>query len=80
MGWTLEVAKMFLYLSFPVGIFHYVNQPAYLDKWVIEAKKEYFPVQNKQMYEQMNNFIHDFNANVEKKRLDALEKQIKNEQ
>ncbi|XP_018392291.1 PREDICTED: protein PET100 homolog, mitochondrial [Cyphomyrmex costatus] len=80
MGWVFEVAKMFLYLSFPVGIYHYVNQPAYFDKWVIQAKKEYFPTESKQVYEQMENFIYDFNVNIEKKHLDALERQSKNKQ
>ncbi|XP_071639766.1 protein PET100 homolog, mitochondrial-like [Temnothorax longispinosus] len=73
MGWVLEVAKMFLYISFPVGIFHYVNQPAYFDNVVIKAKEEYFPPESRKMNEQMENFIRDFNADVEKKRLDALE-------
>lgn len=72
-GWVLEVAKMFLYISFPVGVFHYVNQPAYFEKWVIKAKEEHFPPESRQTYEQMDNFIREFNANVEKKRLDALE-------
>lgn len=68
-----EVAKMFLYISFPVGIFHYVNQPAYFDKWVIKAKEEHFPPESRQANEQMENFIREFNANSEKRRLDALE-------
>ncbi|KAG5340843.1 PT100 protein, partial [Acromyrmex charruanus] len=75
MGWVLEVAKMFLYLSFPVGIFHYVNQPAYFDKWVIQAKKEHFPIQSKQVYEEMDDFIHNLNAKIEKKHLDSMERQ-----
>jgi len=74
MGWVLEVAKMFLYISFPVGIFHYVNQPAYFEKWVIKAKEEYYPPESRQTNQQMENFIQEFNADVEKKRLDALER------
>jgi len=74
MGWVLEVAKMFLYISFPVGIFHYVNQPAYFEKWVIKAKEEYYPPESRQANQQMEDFIHEFNADVEKKRLDALER------
>lgn len=33
-GWKLEVAKMAMYMSFPVGLFHYFNQPEYFEKWV----------------------------------------------
>ncbi|XP_012521284.1 protein PET100 homolog, mitochondrial [Monomorium pharaonis] len=73
MGWMLEVAKMFLYISFPVGIFHYVNQPAYFEEYVIKAKQEYYPPESKQAYEEVENFIRDFNSTMEKKRLDEME-------
>ena len=33
-GWQLEVFKMALYMSFPVGLFHWFNQPEYFEKWV----------------------------------------------
>ena len=33
-GWQLEVGKMALYMAFPVGLFHYFNQPEYFEKWV----------------------------------------------
>lgn len=33
-GWQLEVAKMAMYMAFPVGMFHYFNQPEYFEKWV----------------------------------------------
>lgn len=69
---------MFIYISFPVGIFHYVNQPAYYDKYVVEAKKQYFPPESKSAHEQMEKFIEDFNASADKKYWDALERQSRN--
>ncbi|XP_072767596.1 protein PET100 homolog, mitochondrial-like [Anoplolepis gracilipes] len=75
MGWILEVAKMCLYVSFPVGIFYYVNQPAYYDEYVIKAKKEFYPLESKKASEEMENFIRDFNANIERERLEAMEKE-----
>lgn len=33
-GWQLEVGKMAMYMAFPVGMFHYFNQPEYFEKWV----------------------------------------------
>ena len=33
-GWQLEVGKMALYMSFPVGMFHWFNNPEYFEKWV----------------------------------------------
>lgn len=78
MGWILEIAKMSLYISFPVGIFHYVNQPAYFDKWVIQAKKEHYPLESRKANEEMETFIRDFNAHMEKERLETMERQYAN--
>lgn len=75
MGWILEVFRMALYISFPVGIFHFVNHPIYYDKYVIKAKQEHYPPESKQAAEEMNNFIRKFNANIEKERLETLERQ-----
>lgn len=77
MGWQFEIAKMFMYVSFPVGIFHYFNQPNNFEEWVIKTKKEYFPAQSKQMFEQVDKFIYDYNATIEKDRLEEMEKQYK---
>ncbi|EFN77257.1 protein PET100 homolog, mitochondrial [Harpegnathos saltator] len=77
MGWKFEVAKMFMYVSFPVGIFHYFNQPKNYEEWVIKTKKEYFPPLSKQLMEQVDKFIYDFNAEAQKKRLDEMERQYK---
>lgn len=38
---------MALYLSFPVAMFHYFNQPEYFEKWVTQTKREVFPPENK---------------------------------
>lgn len=73
MGWKAEIAKMFLYVSFPVGIFHYFNQTANFEEWVIKTKKEHFPPESKRMQEELQNFIHEFNSEAERKRLDAME-------
>lgn len=46
-GYWLEIGKMALYLSFPVAMFHYFNQPEYFEKWVTQTKREVFPPENK---------------------------------
>lgn len=43
MGWALEISKMVMYISFPVAMFHYFNQPAYFEKWVTQTKREIYP-------------------------------------
>lgn len=42
-GWKLEVGKMALYMTFPVALFHYFNQPQYFEEWVTKKKRELFP-------------------------------------
>lgn len=44
--WKLEVAKMALYISFPIGLFHYFNQPEYFEEWVVKTKRELYPPDN----------------------------------
>jgi len=46
-GWQLEVGKMALYMAFPVGLFHYFNQPEYFEKWVTEQKRLMYPPESK---------------------------------
>lgn len=75
MGWMLEVFRMALYISFPVGIFHFVNHPYFYDKYVMKTRQEYYPPENEEAIEEMNNFIREFNANIEKERLENLERQ-----
>lgn len=42
-GWKLEVAKMAIYMAFPVTIFHYFNQPELFEQWVTNTKRELYP-------------------------------------
>ncbi|CAG9855178.1 unnamed protein product [Phyllotreta striolata] len=42
-NWKLEVAKMGLYVTFPVALFYYFNQPQYFEEWVVNKKREIYP-------------------------------------
>ncbi|XP_064626126.1 protein PET100 homolog, mitochondrial-like [Lineus longissimus] len=42
-GWKLEVAKMAMYMSFPVGLFYYFNQPSFFEEWMMSRRHELFP-------------------------------------
>ncbi|XP_064606379.1 protein PET100 homolog, mitochondrial-like [Liolophura sinensis] len=42
-GWRLEIFKMALYMSFPVGMFYYFNQPEFFENWMMSKRKELFP-------------------------------------
>lgn len=45
-SWQLEVFRMAVYISFPVGIFWLFNQPKYFEHLVIKKKAECFPPDN----------------------------------
>ncbi|KAH1028969.1 hypothetical protein HUJ05_002280 [Dendroctonus ponderosae] len=45
-GWKLEVGKMAMYVTFPVIMFYYFNQPALFEEWVVKTKREIYPPDN----------------------------------
>jgi protein PET100 len=73
MGWQLEIIKMITYVSFPVALFHYFNQPKNFEQWVIEEKKNFFPPESKKHNEKLKDFIREFNAKSETQRLEKME-------
>lgn len=56
-GWALEVGKMVMYISFPVAMFHYFNQPEYFEKWVTEKKREIYPPEDEKQENEIKNTI-----------------------
>lgn len=46
MGVKLEVFRMLLYLSFPVGVFWVSNQAQYFQQFVVQRRREIFPPDN----------------------------------
>ncbi|XP_023018637.2 protein PET100 homolog, mitochondrial [Leptinotarsa decemlineata] len=55
--WTLEIAKMALYVTFPVALFHYFNQPQYFEEWVVNTKREMYPPEDPVQKEKFFNAI-----------------------
>lgn len=37
---------MAIYMAFPVGIFHYFNQPQYFEESLVKMKREMYPPQD----------------------------------
>lgn len=71
--WLLEVAKMAMYMSFPVGLFHYFNQPEYFEIFVIAKKREMYPCDDEVKQRQIDGAIRMLNEKEEQKALKALE-------
>ncbi|XP_059162521.1 protein PET100 homolog, mitochondrial-like [Physella acuta] len=42
-GWKLEVFRMAMYVSFPVGLFYLFNQPVFFEQWMMEKRAQIFP-------------------------------------
>ena len=40
--WTLEVARMGVYMFFPVALFYVFNQPQWFEEYIVKNKKELF--------------------------------------
>lgn len=68
-NWKLEVGKMAVYMSFPVVLFHYFNQPAYFEEWVTNTKREIYPPENQKDREAIQQLIRD----MRKKQIRAME-------
>lgn len=58
-GWKLEVGKMAMYMSFPVAMFHWFNQPAYFEKWVTDTRRQLYPPESKSHREEIEKTIRD---------------------
>ncbi|KAL5016101.1 hypothetical protein ScPMuIL_005690 [Solemya velum] len=42
-GWKLEVFRMAVYMTFPVGLFYYFNQPEFFEGWMMAQRQQLFP-------------------------------------
>lgn len=67
--WKLEVIKMGLYITFPVALFHYFNQPEYFEDWVTKTRRAIFPPDSKTHREEIQECIRNIR---EKKELETL--------
>lgn len=68
---------MMLYVSFPVGIFHYFNQTENIEDWLIDQKKKYFPPISKTEHREFVQFIDKFNDKRQVEQLKKMEEQYR---
>ncbi|XP_059056689.1 protein PET100 homolog, mitochondrial [Achroia grisella] len=68
-NWKLEVGRMAMYMSFPVILFHYFNQPAYFEEWVTNTKRNIFPPENAKDREDIEHLI----KSMKQKQMQSLE-------
>ncbi|KAH0821664.1 hypothetical protein GEV33_001127 [Tenebrio molitor] len=76
--WRLEIGKMALYITFPVALFHYFNQPELFEDWVVKTKRELYPPEDTPEQRQFLTAIQKIKTQQEADRLKALEKNATN--
>ena len=72
-GWKLEIAKMAMYMTFPVGLFYYFNQPELFEQWVVETRRNLYPPENVQFRQELEECKTYFNKKKESEFLKKLE-------
>ena len=73
--WKLEVIKMGLYITFPVALFHYFNQPEYFEDWVTKTRRAIFPPDSKTHREEIQECIRNIREKKEMETLRHLKEQ-----
>lgn len=74
-SWKLEVFKIALYISFPVGLFYVFNQPQYFEEWVIKTRREMYPKQDEENRRKFREELENRRRmSTEKELLEKLEK------
>lgn len=72
-GWKLEIGKMALYMTFPVALFHYFNQPQYFEEWVTKTKRELYPPEDTPSKLQFKAALKEIREKQEAQMLKAME-------
>lgn len=75
--WSLEVVRMFFYMMFPVGCFHYFNNPQIYEESVTKIRQEtQLPIPlDKQ--EEFNKVLKEVKTKMNLKRIQELEESDK---
>ncbi|KAL3869151.1 hypothetical protein ACJMK2_041865 [Sinanodonta woodiana] len=72
--WHLEVMKMALYMTFPVGLFYYFNRPEIFEEHVTKKRREIMPLPNIEAMEYYKKAIEEARKRKEVKWEDELAK------
>ncbi|XP_063974977.1 uncharacterized protein LOC135161384 [Diachasmimorpha longicaudata] len=75
-NWQLEAAKMAAYIAFPVGLFHWFNQPENFSQYVEDVWKSRVTVFETHGKEQIAQFIEDYNREKDLQAIKAMEETL----
>ncbi|XP_055519926.1 protein PET100 homolog, mitochondrial [Leucoraja erinacea] len=79
-GVRLEIARMFIYLSFPVTVFWISNQAEYFEEYVVKRKREIYPPEEKMHRKELEDFKERMRVKREQKLLHQADTQKVSEQ
>lgn len=78
-GWKLEIGKMAMYVSFPVILFYFFNQPKYFEDWVVRMRRELYPPLDKMHKQEIEECIRRIHERKEKELFKDLEEEEERE-
>lgn len=74
-SWQLEVGRMILYISFPIGMFHIFNHSESIKEELNNLRDSYYTPEMKKRQMDLKNFIEEFNKENQMKQLKEMEEQ-----
>ncbi|GFO39975.1 protein pet100 homolog, mitochondrial [Plakobranchus ocellatus] len=77
-GWQLEVFRMAVYISFPVGLFYFFNQPSFFESWMMEKRARLFPPQDPNAHQILEDFKEQQELRRENKMIAAYQAKKEN--
>ncbi|XP_018015442.1 protein PET100 homolog, mitochondrial [Hyalella azteca] len=71
-NWQLEVARMAIYMTFPVAAFYIFNQPQWFEQETIEKKRQIFRPTSRENAEMLAGCIKTLQEKEERELLESL--------
>lgn len=71
-NWQLEVFRMAIYVSFPVGFFHYFNHSDQFAKWATELHEEIYPKEDPNFREEIKRVAKELRERKEQQSLKGI--------
>jgi len=74
-NWQLEIFKLSLWVTFPVGMFYVYNQAQFFEDWVIKMKREMYPPEALSHRAELQAFIKEYRAGYEAESIRQLQQE-----
>lgn len=75
-SWQLEIFRMVIYMGFPVGLFHYFNQPEVYENWVVKKNREIYPMIDREEDNKLRATIREIRERQEEKLQQEMENDL----